>query len=393
MMRVTSGEFRFPAISSIVFGRGSLRRLGEKAAELGARRALVVTGSSILTKTDLVARVSQAMGTRYAGVFGGVVQHVPRPCVLEGARMAREVGADLLISLGGSSVADAAKAMNLVLTGGTQLDSFFDRFPRLEAVPASQYAKMKCRQISIPTTLSGGEFNPFAGVTDPKRRVKEPIRDARLAPAVIILDAEMTAFTPGELWAATGMKVLSDAVSQACSPVSLPFADTLQLHAIRIINQYLTASLKQPLDLEARAMLLHAVWESMYGHSPLGLSIIASLRHQIGGAYNVAHGVASTIVFPHCLDFYRPLIDDCLVPVARSLKLPFASARDAADAVVARVRELIREAGLPTRLRDVGVPHDGLRGTAAASLRDWTTREGLKPVDEAQLLGILEQAW
>ena len=175
MIHVPIGEFRFPSISSVIFGKGSVGRLGGKVEELGAKRALVVTVSPILNKTDLVERIKSTLGKRYVGAFGGIVQHVPRQCVIEGAGMAREVGADILISVGGSSPSDAAKAINLVLTEGDNLDAFFDKFGRLDAVPASQYEKINIFQIAIPTTLSGGEFRPAAGITNTKLKVKETI--------------------------------------------------------------------------------------------------------------------------------------------------------------------------------------------------------------------------
>ena len=108
----------------------------------------------------------------------------------------------------------------------------------------------------------------------------------------------------------------------------------------------------------------------------------------------MVHGVASTIVFPHCLDFNRPLIDEYLVPVAKALDMPFRDAKEAADAVVKRVSVLIGETGLPARLRDVGVPKEGLPGIAEASMHDFATLLSVKPIaSKEQLLGILEEAW
>ena len=141
-------------------------------------------------------------------------------------------------------------------------------------------------------------------------------------------------------------------------------------------------------------MMMHATWLCAYGYVSTGLGIVASLRHQIGAAYNVAHGVASTVVFPYCVDFNRPHIDDRLIPVAEALYLSFKGAEDAADAVVEKIKGFISEMGLPTRLRDVGVPEEGLATIAEASMHDFATLYSLRPVEsKEQLLGILEQAW
>jgi alcohol dehydrogenase class IV len=391
---IPNGEQRFSSLSSVVFGKASVERLGEKVEELNAKRALVVTGSTIATKTDLVDRIKSVLGDKYAGVFSGVVQHVPRQCVIEGAKMARETGADILVSLGGSSPSDAAKAMSLVLTEEERLDEFFVRFNHPGAVPPSQYDKIRVFQIAVPTTLSGGEFSSLAGISDTERGIKESIFHDRLAPRAIILDPEMTSFTPSELWGSTAMKLLSDSIGRVCSVTPLPFSDALGLHAIRVIREHLLPSMGAPLNLEARAMMMHAVWLCAYGYVSTGLGIIPSLRHQIGAAYGVVHGVASTIVFPYCVEFNRPYIDDHLVPVADALDLPFRDANDAADSVVKRVRDLISETALPTRLRDVGVPEEGLSAIAEASMHDFATLYSLRPVEsKEQLLGILEQSW
>jgi len=393
-MQIPKGEFTFPSISSVVFGKGSMQRVREKVDALGARRALVITVPPLITETDLVERVKMALGDRCAGVFSGVVQHVPRQCVIEGTKMAKEVGADLLISLGGSSTADAAKGINLVLAEAERIDNFFDKFDRSDVIKAAHFQQPKLFQIAIPTTLSAGEFTPIIGITDTERKCKDIFRDVKVTPKLIILDPEMTTFTPKELWASTGLKSLSDGFGTVCSAEPLPFINGLAMHAIQIINRYLVPSVSEPVDLEARAMLQHAVWMNTYGAGFSGLGLVAALRHQIGAVYDVPHGVSSTIVFPHCINFNRPPIDERLSWVAKSFDLPFKGVSDAADATIHRVKELINEIGLPTRLRDVGVPREGLQLIAEASMEDPAVGRNLKPVNsKEQLVSILEQAW
>jgi alcohol dehydrogenase class IV len=308
--------------------------------------------------------------------------------------MARELDADIFVSLGGSSPSDAAKAMRLLLTEEDRLDRFFDKFDHPNTIPPSQYERIRVRQVAVPTTLSGGEYSSLAGISDRERGIKESIFHDRLTPRTIILDPDLTSSTPGELWGSSAMKLLSDAIGRVCSATPLPFSDALGLHAIRIMGEHLLPSMANPLNLEARAMMMHAVWLCAYGYVSTGLGIIASLRHQIGAAHGVPHGVASTIVFPYCIDFNRPHIDDRLIPVAEALHLPFKGAEDAADAVVERIKEYIRELGLPTRLRDMGVPEDGLPPISEASMQDFATLYSLRPVEsKEQLLGILERAW
>jgi len=396
MAQIPSGEYKTYDGTSVVFGPGAVQHLREKVEELGGKRALVVTGRTIMTKTDLVEHVKSVLNERYAGVFGGVLQHVPRQCVIEGARMAREVGSDVSISLGGSSPVDAAKGINLALTEVEQIDDFFIKFDRSDTTKNAEFKEDKLPLLAIPTTLSASEFTMLTGITDTERRHKDGYSDTRLLSKVVIMDPEMTIPTPKELWAGTGMKLLSDRLALVCSQRPLPFTDALGLHAIRLINQYLVRSVSEPIDLESRAILQHATWMRAPGMEFYGSGIVAALRHQIGAVYNVAHGVASTIVLPHCINFNRPLIDERLIVVARALDLPIKGrgTKSIANAVINRVKELIGDLGLPTRLRDVGVPKEGLPVIAESTWLAPSSRNNFRSVDSVeQILGILEQAW
>ena len=393
MVAVPEGEFKTPSISLVIFGTGSVRRVAEKVDETGAERALIVTVSPLATETDLVERVKDVLGSRCVGVFSGVLQHVPHQCVLDGARMAREVGADILVSIGGSSASDAAKAINLMLTETEQMDSFFAKLDSPDAVKP-QFKNPKLPIIAIPTTLSAGEFSSVAGITDIQRRRKIGFTDTKLTPRVIILDPEATVYTGRELWASTGLKVFSDCFEEFCSPWRQPFVDAMLLYAVRLIERNIISSIAEPLDLGCRAMLQHAAWMSMFGKDATSLGIVASLRHQIGGGFNVAHGVASSIIFPYAINFNRPVVDERLAAMAEAMNLPGDNVSDAASAAINRVGELIEQAGLPQRLRDVGVPRDGLPVIASAAMKDHHIANNPKKIESAeQLLGILEQAW
>jgi alcohol dehydrogenase class IV len=393
MVAVPEGEFKTPSISLVIFGAGSMRRVAEKVDEAGTRRALIVTVAPLAEETDLVEKLKGVLGSRCAGVFSGVLQHVPRQCVLDGVDAAREAGADILISLGGSSAVDAAKAINLMLTETEKMDSFFAHLDDPAAAKPS-FDNPKLPIIAIPTTLSAGEFSSVAGITDLQRKRKIGFTDIKITPSVIVLDPEATVYTGQELWASTGLKVFSDCFEEFCSPYRQPFVDALLLHAVRIIERHIISSIAEPLDLGCRAMLQHAAWMSMFGKDATSLGIVASLRHQIGGGYNVPHGVASSIIFPYAVAFNRPVIDERLAAMAGAMNLPGESVSAAASAAINRVSELIEQAGLPKRLRDVGVPKDGLPIIAGAAMKDHHIVNNPKKIEsEKDLLGILEQAW
>ncbi|MDO8687766.1 MAG: iron-containing alcohol dehydrogenase [Dehalococcoidales bacterium] len=394
MTEIPSGEYKTIGGTTVVFGLGAVKKLREKVDECGGKRAFVITGRTIATKTDLLERVKKVLGNKYTGVYSKVQQHVPRQCVIEGAKMAREAKADILIALGGTSPSDAAKGMNLALTEVERIDDFFVKFDRSDATKTPEFTKPKLPLISIPTTLSAGEFTVVTGITDMERGHKDVYRDARLPSKVVIMDPETTIPTPKSLWAGTGMKLLSDRFGAVCSKNPLPFTDALGLHAIYFINQYLVRSISEPLDLGARAMLQHAVWMAAPGTGGQGLGMVAAFRHQIGATYNVPHGIASTIVFPYCINFNRPFIDERLGVVARAFDISPKSKRDIGNAVVASIRKLMKELEIPTRLRDVGVPKEGLPIIAESTWMDTSSRNNFRSVESSkQLLGIVEQAW
>jgi alcohol dehydrogenase class IV len=211
-------------------------------------------------------------------------------------------------------------------------------------------------------------------------------------PRVVILDPEMTLFTGRELWASTGLKVLSDCFEEICSPRHQPIVDALCTHAAHLISTNLLGSLGEPSDLGARATLQHAAWMSLLGMGQTGLGLVAALRHQIGAGYGVAHGIASAIVFPHVMSFNRSAVDDRFRLVARALDVP-EGLSDAPEAAVRRVEDLIRETGLPRRLRDVGVPKEGIDGLVEASMSSHQIRNNPKSVSRAELRALLEAAW
>ena len=395
-MDAPNGEVRLPQISSVIFGRGSVQRLGEMAVELGAKRAMVVTVPTLANKTDLVKQIQTLLGDKCAGIFAGAVQHAPYQSIVEGAKMAKELGADMFVSLGGSSAGDTAKGINLALAEaeGEDYEKFFAKYARQGEMTNPQFNKPKLPQIAIPTTLSGGEFSSSIGITDAVLKHKFALVDAKIIPKVIILDPDVTVYTSAELWASTCLKVLADSFEMVCSPRHLPFVDALALQAIKLINRYLIPSIGTPLDFGARAMLQHAAWMSESVKAFTGLGIVTALRHQVGGRYNIAHGIASSIVFPAGINFNRPVIDERLALVAEALGLPATSVTAAAGAAVKRAEELIKEAALPTRLRDVMIPKEDLGKLAEAVMHDRQLRNNPKPVHSVEeITGVLEQMW
>ena len=165
-------------------------RLRAEAERLGARRVFVTTTKSV-AQSALLADIVRDLGDRYAGVYSGITAHSPRPCVIEGARLAREAGADLLVAVGGGSAIDATKVMLIALwqnaTTIEDLDLYRAGRPKEGAAPPSESIKPPAdaiRMIAVPTTLSAAEFNAFAGISDPRHGIKESFGHRLIVPRV-----------------------------------------------------------------------------------------------------------------------------------------------------------------------------------------------------------------
>ncbi|HZU02788.1 MAG TPA: iron-containing alcohol dehydrogenase [Ktedonobacteraceae bacterium] len=330
------GEYFFLPQEHILFGSGSLSGLADEVARVGGSRALIITGRSLATQTDVIASVTQALARFHAGTYTGIRQHTPKSDVAQAVEQAHALRADVLVSVGGGSPIDATKAVAMTLF---------------------QERGVFIPHIAIPTTLAAAEFSHLVGVTDDALKLKGGFAHTQVTPRSVILDAQLTLPTPMQLWLSTGIRALDHAVETLYAPGIHPINDILALEAIRKLFTYLPRSKAHPDDLHARTELQLAAWMSFFGevNTPLGLS--HNLGRRIGASYNVPHGVTSCILLPHVMRALAPHHIQPLMRITQALQLTddrpseLEAALRAADAV----QGLVRRLGLPQRLQDVGV--------------------------------------
>ncbi|MGE0823048.1 MAG: iron-containing alcohol dehydrogenase [Candidatus Binatia bacterium] len=367
-------EYKFPLLEKVIFGAGSIAQVPQEIERLGKERAFIVTGKSLATKTDLVRKLETLLEDRWVGTYSSCQQHVPSSNVTEAAGRAREAQADIIISFGGGSPVDAAKIVAFELLGDRPQD----------AIP----------QIAVTTTLSAGEFTPFAGITDEKTRVKSVRSDPRMMPKIVVLDPELTLATPMQLWASTGIKALDHAIEALWSVKPHPVTDTLAMEAIRKLHISLPLSVKEPKNVAAREECQVAAWMSIFGLANVGVRLSHIFGHQIGARWDVPHGVTSCITIPHCMRFLAPQTLDQQVKIAQALgiktdgRLPTDVAAEAAQTV----EVFIESFGIPRRLRDVGAKENELPEVAHAVIEEsamWHKQQGA----EEAMLGLLREMW
>jgi maleylacetate reductase len=387
-----SGVYRFPVMESVIFGEPFVDALAREVNRVEARAVLILASGTLARETETVDRLCRMLGNRSAGVWMRIGAHTPRTDVVAAANAAREAGADLIVTLGGGSVTDAAKMVGLCLGNGVTEPSQLDSYrARIAADGTAQRPELKApaiRSIAIPTTLSAGEYTASAGCTDTARHVKESYSHPLMIPRTVILDPDVSVHTPQWLFLSTGIRAVDHAVEDICSINGQPIAEGASYHALRLLGSGLPAVKADPENVAARLDWQIGAWMSMVG-SQTGVSKGAShgIGHVLGGTAGVPHGYTSCVMLPHVLRFNYPVNAEKQARVSEAL----GRADEPAAEVVAG---LISGLGLPTRLRDVGVKREQLDRIAEGSMHDRWGHTNPRRIDgPAVIRNLLDAAW
>ncbi len=387
-----SGVYRFPAMESVVFGKPFVEALAQEIDRVEARAVLILASGTLARTTDTVDRLRRMLGNRLAGVCAKIGAHTPRTDVVAAANAAREAGTDLIVTLGGGSVTDAAKMVGLCLGNGVtepaQLDAYRVAIAADGSARRPEVKAPSVRSITIPTTLSAGEYTASAGCTDTARQVKESFGHPLMIPRTVILDPDVSVHTPEWLFLSTGIRAVDHAVEDICSVNGQPIAEGASFHALRLLGSSLPAVKADPMNLEARLECQIGAWMSMVG-SQSGVSKGAShgIGHVLGGTAGVPHGYTSCVMLPHVLRFNHPVNAGKQARVSEALGRPDEPAAEV-------VAGLISGLGLPTRLRDVGVKPEQLDLIAEGSMHDrWVHTNPRKIDGPAVVRTLLDAAW
>ncbi|HEY1426641.1 MAG TPA: iron-containing alcohol dehydrogenase [Caulobacteraceae bacterium] len=384
-----SGVHRQTQLDRVVYGRPALQVLAELLQGYGKTRALVVSTKSLSGPQGLASEVASGLGERCVGLYGGVSAHSPRDGVIAAADEARRTDADILVAIGGSSVTDACKVVQLAVWNGLtdvgELDPY--RAGVRDGARSPAPGADPLRMIAIPTTLSAAEFTPFGGVTDTRRHAKEGYAHPLYVPRAVILDPQMTRATPPELWFSTGIKAVDHCVETLCSLTRAPYADALASHGLELLAEGLRASKGAPDDLDARLQCQLGMWLAISGASAgQGLGASHAIGHTLGGMLGVPHGITSCVALPAVLAWNAGANDAADRLVAQLIGLPERSAAEA-------VKTLCRELALPTSLGAVGVEPAQFEAIAAHTMTDRGVRSNPRPIrSAADVVEILKLA-
>jgi alcohol dehydrogenase class IV len=383
-----TGEFTFPSLKKVIYGPGSLSKLGAEIDRLGGERTFVVTGRTVARETSFVEDVKQCLGRRFVGVYARALPHSPEECVFEAADAARAAGADSLVSLGGGSSVDTAKMVSLCLAESVK-DSEGLKPYRMRlvngkiVVPSAKGRAMP--HAAIPTTLSGGEFSQFGGCTDASRGTKHQYRHPDLAPAIVIQDPELAVATPSWLWGSTGLRAVDHCIEAVYSTDHKPFADALALESLRLLSLYLPTATANAEDLTARGHCQVAAWLSLYSLSNVMVGLSHAIGHQLGARCHVPHGVTSCLTLAAVMDFNRSASAERQALVAQAMGIDIREMRPEAAAAMAseKVRSIVNQIGIKSRLRDWKVQEADIKPIAEATMTEFLLATNPREVKNA----------
>ena len=251
-----TGVFNYLELDRVHFGTPVADALRTEATQRGAQRIFVVTSKSLNRKTDAVRGALAQIQPQLVGQFDDCVEHTPRDSVLALADALRAAKADLIISIGGGTVIDTVKvalvALAENLTRIEQLDDWHMRVAADGSRVVPQSRQPPCRQIAVPTTLSGAEFSDLGGCTDSRFGTKQGYTGAFIGAAAVILDPRITVHTPAQLWLSTGVRAIDHAVEALCSVNAQPLIDATSVRALALLGRSLKRYVQAPDDLDAR---------------------------------------------------------------------------------------------------------------------------------------------
>jgi maleylacetate reductase len=396
---VQDGVYKAPVPTRVIFGQGKTSELKAEVDALGGRRALILSGRTMAEKSDAIRNIQSALGDRCVGTYSGLIQRAPLATAVEATRIALEAGADTLVGVGGSTIADAARMIGFMMAEKITSEERIRELSHQERGLLHPDLKGKSLplQVSIPTTLSAGEYNMGGGkVLDDSARHMIHVRHPALFANLIVLDPLLTVGIPDWLWFSTGIKALDHCVERLYTKGNQPMIDAPVLMGAEFIFRHLPESGETNNDLHARLQCQIASWLSMAGVPNNAMGLSHALGHIIGTRYTLNHGYSSCVTLPHVMEFNRPASPHKQALLARAAGLDTRGMTEEASAAAAAkaVADLIVRLKLPHRLRDLEIPREDIPVIAKLTLGDGGCAYNAIPITSPeQVISILEKAW
>ena len=377
--------FYIPTVS--LMGVGCAKDTGAQAKALGATKLLIVTdaGLSRIGAADKIKAQLEGAGLK-AVIFDGAEPNPTDKNVADGVRVYQENGCDGIVSLGGGSSHDCAKGVGLVIGNGGTIRDF-------EGVNKS--SKPMPPFLAINTTAgTASEMTRFCIITNTDTHVKMAIVDWRCTPNIAINDPLLMVGMPPSLTAATGMDALTHSVEAYVSTIATPITDACAIKAIELIADYLRPAVANGENLEARDKMAYAEYLAGMAFNNASLGYVHSMAHQLGGFYNLPHGICNAILLPAVCEFNmianpKRFAD---IAVAMGENIDGLSDVDAATVGIAAIRRLAADVGIPAGLKALNVKEQDLKVMAENAQKDACMLTNPRKATLEQVIGIYKAA-
>ncbi len=386
-------HFNYHQTTEILFGRGRVNELADVVTRHGRKALLVTTAPDVPPLAQLYGKVKKILATKNIECthFDGVVPNPTTGCISEGANMARQINADVIIGLGGGSSMDAAKAISVEATHpGTSWDYLFFKTPQPEAdklIPV----------VAVPTTSgTGSHVTQVAVITNTEMRDKSALYNNILYPDVAIVDPELVASAPKFVTATTGFDVLCHAFESTINPGTGAYVNLLAWEAINIVAKCLPTLITQPENIEYRTYMAWADTLAGLCIANAGVTLPHGMGMAIGGLYpHVAHGEALAIVYPSFAEYTWEAAIDEFAKLAGMLnpKLKQQEPREAAKKSPAEIASFLDKIGLNKKLKDINMPESELKTLAKQSMVLPDYKNNPKVATEQEMIDLVNRSY
>ncbi|EGT0695817.1 L-threonine dehydrogenase [Clostridium perfringens] len=380
-----SYKFFMPAIS--LMGADCLKDAGDQVGELGFKKALIVT-DKVLGQIGIVKKVTDVLDNKNIE-YAIYDETKPNPTVKnvnDGLALLKEKECDFVISLGGGSAHDCAKGIALLATNGGEIKDY-------EGVDKSK--KPQLPMVGINTTAgTGSEMTLFAIITDEERHIKMALVDKHLTPIIAVNDPMLMLAMPKSLTAATGMDALTHAVEAYVSTAATPITDACAEKAIEIISNYLVNAVENGEDVEARDMMAYAEYLAGMAFNNASLGYVHAMAHQLGGFYNLPHGVCNAILLPHVQEYNKATSASRLAKIAKIMggNIEGLTDEQGADLCIDMIKSLSQTIGIPEGLGVLGVKESDFETLATNALNDACSLTNPRKGNLEEVIAIFRKA-
>ena len=349
-------NFLYSAVSDVLVGPGTSSQLGDLAATMGIKRALIVTDPGIIKFGLLDAAVTNLKANNIElSIYSDVIADPPESVVMDAVSSAQAFGCDGVIGFGGGSSMDVAKLLAVLIKGEQQLAEIYG---------VDQISGGRLPLIQVPTTAGTGSEATMVSIITTGETTKAGVVSRTLLADKIILDAKLTLGLPASVTAATGIDAMVHAI-EAYTSVRLknPLSDMLAREALRLMADNISTAVKQGDNLQAReAMLLGAMLAGQaFANAPV--AAVHALAYPLGGNYHIPHGLSNSLVLPHVLRFNAPAAAELyaeLAPIILPGRTLPSDALEVSELLAQHFLQLAADLGLQTRLSQMNIAEPDL---------------------------------